>query len=76
MDLDDLLAVKELRDGAGRRGLGVSWTQGKFTVILIDPRTYDYLGTTGRYGRTDNAIALVRTAIVDRVGQRPQARAG
>ena len=66
-----------MRDGAGRRGLGVSWTQGKFTVILIfDARTYDYLGTTVRYGPTDNAIALVRTAIVDRVGQRPQARAG
>ncbi len=66
-------AVSDLRDGAGRRGVGVSWTQGKITVILIfDVRTYDYLGTTVRYGRTDNAVALVRTAIVDRVGQRPQ----
>jgi hypothetical protein len=71
-------AVSDVRDGAGRLGVGVSSTNGMMTVILIfDPQTYAYLGTTVRYEdrahglRTDESVALVATAIVDRVGQLP-----
>jgi hypothetical protein len=71
-------AVSDVRDGAGRRSVGVSSTDGMMTVILIfDPRTYAYLGTTVRYDDRahglsgDSSVALVATAIVDRVGQLP-----
>jgi len=58
--------------------VSVSSTDGIMTVILIfDRRTYAYLGTTVQYEdrahglSSDSSVALVATAIADRVGQLP-----
>jgi hypothetical protein len=58
-----IAAVQDARDGAGRRGIGVRWTYGGGAVTLVfDRTTYRFLGT--------DSDAVLRQAIVDRVGER------
>ncbi|MGH3394609.1 MAG: hypothetical protein ACRDPO_07950 [Streptosporangiaceae bacterium] len=67
--------VPHIADAAGRVGVGVKWTfGGGTTVIILDPRTYAYLGDASWLTRSPGVIlrsALVKMAIVDRAGQQP-----
>jgi len=64
--LPDIRLVPDAVDGAGRRGIGVWFTLpgsgGPGVTLVLDRDSHRFLGTNGD--------AVVRTAIVDRVGQR------
>lgn len=63
--LDGLTVVPDAKDGAGRPGVGVSWTHEGFTVTMVFDRTsHAFLGMSGWE-------AIVQQAIVDVAGQRP-----
>jgi hypothetical protein len=64
-----LAAVDDVNDAAGRPGIGISWStanKGKpgNMILVFDPKTYAYLGTS-------DGDAVLETAIVDKVGRRP-----
>ncbi|MFC7547054.1 CU044_5270 family protein [Plantactinospora sp. GCM10030261] len=63
-----LKVVKDVKDPAGRPGVGITWSNDGFTnVIVFDEKTYAYLGLrTGTAGS-----AVVRVAVVNKAGQRP-----
>lgn len=64
-----LKALDHVTDGAGRPGVGITWTNPadradhKPIVVVFDATTYQYLGT-------EDSAVTVKT-FVDRVGQRP-----
>lgn len=60
-------------DAAGRPGIGVGWSfDGGKNIVVFDPQTYTYLGTTTiGIGGQVRGEALLTTAIVDSVGQLP-----
>ncbi len=62
-----------MTDAAGRPGVGVVWSLDASQAMLIfDPQTYTYLGTSTRgIDGQLSGTALLTTAIVDRVGQLP-----
>ena len=61
--IPDITVVPDATDGAGRPGIGVSWTYGGPPVSLVfDRSTYQLLGT--------NLDSLQRKIVVNRVGQR------
>jgi hypothetical protein len=61
------------KDVAGRSGIGVQWTfEGTSTMLIFDPSTYQYLGTSTTETASHVAgTALLQTAIVDTAGQQP-----
>ena len=64
-----------VKDVAGRPGIGVGWSfYGSSAMLVFDPTTYQYLGTTttGTGGQVAGD-ALLQTAIVDAAGQQPPA---
>jgi hypothetical protein len=77
-------AVPDVQDGLGRHGVGVRWSGGRSTYVLIfDPNSYAYLGAA--YGNTGGPIGngastvpavpvqpsqtVIQRAIVNAVGQ-------
>ncbi|MGC4809359.1 CU044_5270 family protein [Micromonospora sp. DT228] len=63
-----LRAVEHAKDGAGRSGIGITWssTGGPGQIVLVfHPETYAFLGVGGSAGSS----AVLALAIVDRVGQ-------
>ena len=56
----------------GRPGVGVSVTTDGFTAMWIfDPNSYAYLGSADLVGgKLSFGFAILKTAIVDRTGQR------
>jgi len=65
--------AQSVKDVAGRPGIGVQWSFGGSSAMLIfDPTTYQYLGisTTGT-NRETSGEALLQTAIVETAGQQP-----
>ncbi|MFJ2084971.1 CU044_5270 family protein [Micromonospora chokoriensis] len=65
-----LQAVENVKDGAGRSGVGITWpsTGGPGQVTLVfHPEAYTFLGVGGSAGSS----AVLALAIVDRVGQTP-----
>jgi hypothetical protein len=75
LTLPGLTVAEHVRDVSGRPGIGVSWSQGNFTVMSVfDPRTFAYLGTTSFTGHTEysgGSWAVLSTAIVDHAGELP-----
>jgi hypothetical protein len=71
--LPGLKVVPRVRDYIGRPGVGVSLTTDGFTAMWIfDPKTFAYLGSADLVGRKLSfGSAVVKVAIVDKVGQRP-----
>jgi hypothetical protein len=65
--------VPHATDVAGRPAVGVQWIyQGLATVLNFDARTYAFLGMTGQDGDgTSSGMALLKTGIVNQVGQLP-----
>ncbi|MEU7796559.1 CU044_5270 family protein [Micromonospora tulbaghiae] len=64
-----LKVVEKATDGAGRSGVGVSWSSPgnpALMVMVFDPRTYAFLGVGGEAGTS----AVLSVAVVDRVGQK------
>lgn len=63
-----LRAVENVRDGAGRPGIGIAWpsTNGSGEIVLVfHPETYELLGISGVAG----TFAVVVLTVVDEVGQ-------
>lgn len=59
-----LTVVADVRDAAGRPGVGVSWSHGdEPTTLVLDPSTHEFLGWPGE--------AVLASGVVDEVGQRP-----
>jgi hypothetical protein len=69
-------AVPEAVDAAGRHGVGVGWRRdGSQLTLIFDPTSHVYLGSayTAPGGSAPTAAtALLRVAVVDRVGQIPR----
>jgi hypothetical protein len=73
--LPGLYVNRDAVDGAGRHGIGIGWHYtGKCTdpcdrddETIFDPHTYTVLGSRSNL----SASALLETAVVDSVGQRP-----
>lgn len=64
--MDGLRIVPDAKDGAGRSGIGVSWTHRESTATLVfDQRTHAFLGLSGE------TAVVVRQAVVDNAGQQP-----
>jgi hypothetical protein len=64
-DMDGLEIVPNAKDGAGRPGVGVSWShQGHATTLVFDEKTHAFLGFAD-YG------AVLQQAVVDSAGQQP-----
>jgi hypothetical protein len=64
-DFPGLTLDENATDGAGRPGLGVSWTRlGHTTTLIFDRTTHAFLGVAG-------GTAVVAQAIVDEPGQLP-----
>lgn len=63
-DLDGLTVEENAQDGAGRPGVGVSWTYTNKVTLVFDRDTHAFLGVAG-------ADAIVQRAVVDIAGQRP-----
>jgi hypothetical protein len=62
-----------VRDISGRPGVGVGWAfEGSKAMLIFDPRDYTLLGFT-RWGEQGQEAgdALLKIAIVDRVGELP-----
>ncbi|MGK5741248.1 CU044_5270 family protein [Micromonospora sp. URMC 103] len=60
-----LRAVPDVKDGAGRPGIGINWSsEGKDGVLVFDRDTYAFLGTA-------DTSATLEVAVVDEAGQRP-----
>ena len=58
-----MTVAPDAMDGAGRPGIGVSWTHSGPPVSLVfDRTTYQLLGS--------NSDSLQRKVVVDRLGQR------
>jgi hypothetical protein len=57
-------------DARGRHGVGFK-AGPRFPVDVIDPDTYEYLGMRGTNEGLEQRSAVVRRAVVDRIGQRP-----
>ncbi|WP_198940176.1 CU044_5270 family protein [Micromonospora sp. CB01531] len=58
-------AVPDVKDGAGRPGIGIAWSsQGKSGMLVFDVDTYAFLGVA-------DASATLAVALVDKAGQRP-----
>lgn len=57
-------AVRDVKDAAGRPGIGIKGPQDRDPVIVFDTTTYVYLGDT-------ESDAVLATAVVDKVEQRP-----
>ena len=69
-----LTVVRNVRDIAGRPGVGIEATfDGVRAVNIFDPHTFAYLGMTvlNPQSSQPTGIALLRIAIVDRPGQLP-----
>lgn len=69
-----LTVVRNVRDIAGRPGVGIEATfDGVRAVNIFDPHTFAYLGMTvlNPPGGQPTGMALLRIAIVDRPGQLP-----
>jgi hypothetical protein len=68
-----LTVERHVRDVSGRPGIGVVWHfAGSKAMNIFDPRSFAYLGmTTWGEQSQRGGDALLRTAIVDRVGQLP-----
>jgi hypothetical protein len=62
--LDGLTIVEHAKDGAGRPGVGVSWTYTNTITMVFDRDTHAFLGIA-------DADAIVQQAVVDAAGQRP-----
>jgi hypothetical protein len=63
--LDGLTVVPDAQDGAGRPGVGVSWSHEGFTVTMVfDEQSHAFLGMAGW-------DAIVQQAVVDVAGQQP-----
>lgn len=62
--LDGLTVEEDARDGAGRPGIGVSWTYTNKITLVFDRHTHAFLGVAGSEAR-------VAQAVVDVAGQRP-----
>ncbi len=65
--------VQSVTDVSGRPGIGVQWSfEGSSTMLIFDPNTYQYLGTSNAgTGGPTAGTALLQTAIVDTAGQQP-----
>jgi hypothetical protein len=64
-DFPGLTVEENAVDGAGRPGIGVSWTRsGQTTTLVFDRETHAFLGIPGQ-------DAVIEQAIVDAAGQRP-----
>jgi len=68
-----LKVIPQVRDYAGRPGVGVSLTSNGFTAIWIfDPKTFAYLGRTDLTGRKlSSGYAVLKVSVVNEAGQRP-----
>jgi hypothetical protein len=62
--LDGLTINEHAQDGAGRPGVGVSWTYTNTITLVFDRETHVFLGVA-------DAEAVVVRAVVDVAGQRP-----
>lgn len=62
--IDGLTIEENVTDGAGRPGVGVSWTNTNTITLVFDRHTYAFLGVAG-------SDAVVQRAVVDVAGQRP-----
>jgi hypothetical protein len=64
---------QSVKDVAGRQGIGVKWSfEGSSAMLIFDPATYQYLGTTTIGNNAEVAgDALLQTAVVDTAGQQP-----
>lgn len=63
-ELDGLTVEEHAQDGAGRPGVGVSWTYTNKITLVFDRDSHAFLGVAG-------ADAIVQQAVVDIAGQRP-----
>ena len=64
-DFPGLTVEDDVQDGAGRPGIGVSWTKdGETTTLVFDRTTHAFLGFAG-------IEAVTAQAIVDTAGQHP-----
>jgi hypothetical protein len=64
-EVDGLEVDENARDGAGRPGVGISWTvDGRPTTLVFDRQTHAFLGMTGW-------DSVVGHAVVDTAGLRP-----
>ena len=64
-DFPGLTVEENVQDGAGRTGIGVSWTRdGETTTLVFDRTTHAFLGFEG-------LEAVTVQAIVDTAGQQP-----
>ena len=70
---------EDVADAVGRPGIGISAPPGPLRYayeVIVDRRTYEYLGMRGRLVRNDGVevhqvIALVDAGVVDELGERP-----
>lgn len=76
--LPDIRVRRGVADARGRRGLGISAprAEGFGYEVIVDKRTFEYLGMVGRSVRNDGVEVVQRTAltakgVVDEMGQRP-----
>lgn len=74
--MPDIQLVEDVIDAAGRPGVGVGIFNpklGGLDMIIFDPATHAYLGTAVIIddGSVNHDRALVRTGVVDEVGQVP-----
>jgi len=68
-----LTLQRDVKDVAGRPGIGVGWSfQGSKAMLIFDPGTYTLLGVTtwGERGEAGGA-ALLQMAITNQAGQEP-----
>lgn len=64
-DLPGLEVVRDVKDGAGRPGIGIAWSsEEKSAVLVFDADTYAFLGMA-------DTLATLEVAVVDAVGERP-----
>jgi hypothetical protein len=61
--------TEEEVDARGRHGVGFKGPMPRFPVDIIEPGTYEYLGQID--AGDEQRSAVVKRAVVDRIGQRP-----
>ncbi len=77
-ELPEVRVRHGVADARGRRGIGVRATAERIYgyEVIVDPRTFEYLGMRGTLTRNDGVqveqrMAILDAGVVDELGQRP-----